>query len=174
MLERKLGDPNKHELIYMVWKECMPSEFYKYVCLEDNFVYLNGKSVLYPKLSEIIWKYTQKDEKNYKKLSNNLCYFKNILQYVYSNVYPEVHWVTESIDLKSMSQLVFKTYKDKKKIEQTGKNPQNYQVERRKSFKHEQKPIEIDIFNNEEKNEVKERVEKRKKKWQKVAEKIRP
>ena len=88
------------------------------------------------------------------------------MQYVYSNLYPEVDWVTErrDFDLKSMFQLVFKTYKDKKKIEQTGKNPQNYQVERRKSFEHEQKPIEIDIFNNEEKIEAKDRVEKRKKK----------
>ena len=46
-LDRKLSDQNKHEMIYMVWKECTPGEFYKYICLKENFLYLNGKNVLY-------------------------------------------------------------------------------------------------------------------------------
>ena len=100
----------------MLWKECMPAEFYKYVCLEENFVYLNEENVFYPKVSEIICKFMQKDEKNYNKLRNNLCYFKNIFQCVYSNVYPVVYCATEGrvFDLKSAFQLVFKTCKDKK------------------------------------------------------------
>ena len=36
-LDRKLNDPNKHEMIYMIWKDCMPSIFYKYICQEENF-----------------------------------------------------------------------------------------------------------------------------------------
>ena len=28
LLDRKLNDQNKHEMIYMIWKECMLSEFY--------------------------------------------------------------------------------------------------------------------------------------------------
>ena len=115
----------------MLWKKCIPTDFRQYACLEENFLYLNGKNVLYPKVSKIIWKFIQNDEKNYNKLRNNLCQFKNIFQYVYSNVYFEVYCSTERRDfnLKSTFQLVLKTYKDKKKIEQTGKNPQNYQVE---------------------------------------------
>ena len=74
------------------------------------------KNVRYPKVSEIIWKFIQKDEKNYNKLRNNLCHFKNIFEYVYSKMYPEVYCVTEGrgFDLKSKFRLVFKTYKDKK------------------------------------------------------------
>ena len=34
----------------MLREECMLDNFYKYVCLEDNFLYLNGKDVLYPKV----------------------------------------------------------------------------------------------------------------------------
>ena len=48
-LERKISDFNKQEMNYMLQKECIPAEFYKYIWLEENFVYLNGKSVLYPK-----------------------------------------------------------------------------------------------------------------------------
>ena len=50
----------------------MPADSYKYVCLEENFLYLNRKNLLYPKVSEIIWKFIQNDEKNYSKLRNNL------------------------------------------------------------------------------------------------------
>ena len=43
LLERKLSDQNKHEMIYMLWKDCMPQRFYKHICKEKNFLYLNGK-----------------------------------------------------------------------------------------------------------------------------------
>ena len=54
----------------MLWKECVPVEFYKYVCLEENFVYLNGKNVRYRKVSETILNFIQKDEKKYSRLIN--------------------------------------------------------------------------------------------------------
>ena len=53
-LDRKLADKNKHEMIYMLWKECIPQKFYKHICKEKNFLYLNGKNVLHPKVYEII------------------------------------------------------------------------------------------------------------------------
>ena len=52
-LNRKLNDKNKHEIIYMLWKECMPNRFYQYICKEKKFLYLNRKNVLQPKVSEI-------------------------------------------------------------------------------------------------------------------------
>ena len=36
-LDRKLNDQNKHEIIHMLWKECMPQRFYKHICKEKNF-----------------------------------------------------------------------------------------------------------------------------------------
>ena len=39
-LDRKLADETKHEMIYMLWKECMPSEFYRHVCLEKKLFVL--------------------------------------------------------------------------------------------------------------------------------------
>ena len=41
----------------------MSNDFYKYICTEENFLYLNGKNALYPKIAEIIWKFVQADEK---------------------------------------------------------------------------------------------------------------
>ena len=128
--------------------------------------------MLYPKVSEMILNFVQKDEKNHRMLRNNLRQFKNIFQYVYSCVYPDVYCSTErrGFHLKSTFQLVFKTYKDKKKLSRL-ENPQYYQTERCESFEYKQKPIKIDGFNNEEDKLIKERVEKRKRKRQEVVEK---
>ena len=156
-LNRKLNDKNKHEMICMLWKQCMPQKFYQYICREKNFLYLNGKNVLQPKVSETITEFLKEDEENYVALKNNLSQYKNIFQYVYSKVFPEIYCSTErrGFDFKSSFHIIFKTYKDKKKMEQLGKNPQNYQDIRNETCLYEQKPIKIDYFNKAEEKEVK-------------------
>ena len=71
-LDRTLGDKNKHEMIYMLWKECMPQKFYQHICKEKIFFYLNGKNVLQPKVLEIINYFLNEGEGYYKDLRNNL------------------------------------------------------------------------------------------------------
>ena len=85
LLDRKLADKTKHKMIYMLWKEYMPQKFYKYICKEKNFLYLNGKNVPQPKVVKIITDFFNEDEKNYRKLRNNLSSYKGIIQYVNSN-----------------------------------------------------------------------------------------
>ena len=65
-------------MMYMLWKECMPVKFYRHICKENNFLYLNGKNVLQPKVSEIINEYLDKDTNNYNQMRNNLSQYKNI------------------------------------------------------------------------------------------------
>ena len=31
-LDRKLADKNKHQMLYLLWKECMPQKFYQHIC----------------------------------------------------------------------------------------------------------------------------------------------
>ena len=42
-LGKKSTDQNKHDSIYMLWKECMPANFYRYICKQKNFSNLNRK-----------------------------------------------------------------------------------------------------------------------------------
>ena len=173
-LNRKLAHKTKHEMIYMLWKECMPCKFYRYICQEKKFLYLNGKNVLQPKVLEIISEFIDADEGNYRLLQNNLSSYKNIFQYVYSNVLPEIYCSTEKqcFDLKSNFHITFKTYKDKKELETSmGKNPAKLESVRKETNIYEQKPINIDDFNESEEAEVKQRVENRKQKRHEVAEK---
>ena len=173
-LNRKLAHKTKHEMIYMLWKECMPCKFYRYICQEKKFLYLNGKNVLQPKVLEIISEFIDADEGNYRLLQNNLSSYKNIFQYVYSNVFPEIYCSTEKqcFDLKSNFHIMFKTCKDKKELETCmGKNPAKLESVRKETNIYEQKPINIDDFNESEEAEVKQLVENRKQKRHEVAEK---
>ena len=52
-----------------------------------------------------------------------------------------------------------------------GKNPENYESMRKEWNIYEQKPINVDEFNDVEENEVSERIKKRKEKRREVAEK---
>ena len=74
--------------------------------------------------------------------------------------------------MKSNFHIIFKTYKDKKKLETSlGKNPENYETVRNETNMYEQKPINVDDFNEVEEKLVKERVEKQRQKTRDVAEK---
>ena len=42
-LERKITDQSKDEAIYMLWKGCIPGDFYKFIFRQENYSYLNGK-----------------------------------------------------------------------------------------------------------------------------------
>ena len=140
----------------------MPTKFYKHICQEKNFVYLNCK------------KFIEADDNNYRLLQNNLSSYKTIFQYVYSNVFPEIYCSTEKrgFDLKSNFHIMFKTYKDKKQLQSSmGKNPANYETIRKETNIYEQKPVNIDDFNEAEEVELKQGVEKRKGKRRIVAEK---
>ena len=160
-LERRLFDQSKYEMFYMLWKDCMPCDFYKFICKKENFSYLNSKNVLHPKVSDIVWSFTAEDENNYKKLRENLGKNKSIFQYVYLIVYPEIYCPTEKrgFYLKSQYLVAFKEYKDKKA--ELGKDPKAYQNRENVNFE-EQKPILIDDFTKEEEEELKKIVEPRK------------
>ena len=107
------------------------------------------------------------NEENYKDLQKNFSNYKNIFQYVYSNVFPETYCSTErcGFDLNSNFHIIFKKYNDKKQLEiSLGKNPENYEIMQNETLIFEQKPIKADDFNEIEEKEVKEWVEKRKQK----------
>ena len=140
---------------------------------KSNFLYLNGNNVLQPKVPEIITDFLNEGKENYIELRNNLSQYKDIFQYVYSNVFPEIYCSAEyrGFNLKSTFHIMFKTYKNKKDIKSLATNPPNYENVRNETDVYEQKPIKIDDFNEAEEKEVKECVEKWKIERKELAEK---
>ena len=98
-------------------------------------------------------------------LQEFLAQYKDIYQYVYSHVFPEVYTTSEKrgFDLKSNFHILFKAYRNKQKIRQyqLAKNPANFE-QQNKTNECEEKPIKnFDPFTDSEEREVKERAEKR-------------
>ena len=166
-LTRKITDKTKHEMVYLLWRECIPSEFYRYICKEKNFIYLNGRDVGQPGVLEIVEGFINQGKQNLRMLQEHLARFKDICQYVYSHVFPEIYTTSEKrgFDLKSNFHILFKAYRDKILIRQqsTAENPANYDLQNQKeTSEFDQKPIKnFDQFSHTEKQEVKERAEKR-------------
>ena len=172
-LDRKLSDQNKNEMIYMLCKECIPADFYKYICKKEHLLYLNGKDVLYPKIAEIVWKVINKNGKNYNQLRNNLCQFKEIFQYVYSIVYSQIYCTRErrGFDLKSTFQLVFKSYKYKKRPSISLKNQAILQKKEIKHLSLNKNLWKLTILITVKKKKLMKKLKKEKKKRREIAEK---
>ena len=167
-LQRKICDKFKHKMIYMLWRECIPVEFYKYICQEENFMYLNGRDVSQPGVLEIVGRFVDQDKENLRILQKCLATYKDIFQHVYSHTFPEIYTMSQKrgIDIKSNFHILFKLYKDKQMIrnQQLAKQAANYENERAETSKFEQKPIaRFDESNYEEELEMKKLRKKKKK-----------
>ena len=141
LMDRKVTDKMKHKMVYMLWRECIASEFYRYICEGNNFIYLNGEDVSHTGVLEIVGNFMDKSKQNLRMLQENLARFKDIFQYVYSNVFPEVYTATEKhgFNLKSIFHILFKTYRDKMIMQQqtAAKNPANYETKRKETCEFE-------------------------------------
>ena len=112
---RKVSDKTKHEMVYMIWRECIPVDFNRYICEESNFTYLSGRDVGHPGILKIVGKFIDQKKENLRPLQKYLARYKDIYQYVYSHVFPEVYTTSEKrgFDLKSNFHILFKSYQDK-------------------------------------------------------------
>ena len=60
---------------------------FTHICLSENFLYLNDKNVLYPKVSEIVWKHIENDENNICLIGKKLIETRKIFQFVFSKTH---------------------------------------------------------------------------------------
>ena len=145
-LQRKISDKFKHEMIYMLWRECVPAAFYRFICQEENFKYLNGRGVSQPGVLEIVGKFVDENKNNLRLLQQCLANYKDIFQYVYSYTFPEIYTMSEKrgIDMKSNFYILFKSYRDKQLIkqQQLAKQKENYEAaEHKEASEFEEKPL---------------------------------
>ena len=169
-LLRKISDKFKREMIYMFWRECVQPAFYRFICQEENFKYLNGRDVSQPGVLEIVGKFVDQDKNNLRLLQQCLANYKDIFQYVYSCTFPEIYTMSEKrgIDMKINFYILFKSYRDKAIMKQQllAKQAENYKsAEHRDEHECEQKPLlKFNEFNDEEEKEIKEMQRKKNKK----------
>ena len=114
-LSRKVTDKTKYEKVYMLWRECIPSKFYRHICEEKNFICLNGQDVGHPGVLEIVGGFINQGKENLRMLQQYLAQYNDIFQYIYSHIFPEIYTTSEKrgVDLKSNIHILFKSYCEK-------------------------------------------------------------
>ena len=65
-------------MVYMLWRECIPAEFYKYICNEQNFIYLNGKDIKQAGVLEIVGNFINQGKEQLRILQEYLSRYKDI------------------------------------------------------------------------------------------------
>ena len=78
-LNRKITDKTKHEMVYMLWRECIPQEFCKYICEEQNFMFLNGRDINQAGVLEIVGNFIDQGKENLRLLQEYLSRYKDIM-----------------------------------------------------------------------------------------------
>ena len=140
-LNRKVSDKIKHEMVYIIWRECIPADFYRYICEEAHFIYLNGRDVCHSGILEIVGKFIDQSKENLRMLQEYLARYKDIYQYVYSHLFPEIYTTSEKrgFDLKSNFHILFKSYRDKQLMrhQSTAKNLSNYEDVKKETSEYE-------------------------------------
>ena len=117
-LERKIVDLKNREISFILWGKCIEKSFYKHICENDSFIYLNSKNVLYSKTAQIVLDYLNKDTSNTVRLRKCLQNHMKTIQFVYSRCFPEIYSLIDKCGIKLRSEflLTFKLWKDKKKF----------------------------------------------------------
>ena len=81
-LRQNVSDKLKHEMIYMLWRECNPVEFYRYICEDDNFKYLNGRDVSQQGVLKIVGEFIDQSKEDLRLLQTKIfistCLFSRV------------------------------------------------------------------------------------------------
>ena len=113
---------------------------------------------------EMVGDFIDQGKQNLRMLQEHLAQFKDIYQYVYSHVFPEMYTTSEKrgFDLKSNFHILFKAYHDKMMLRRQQQQQQIAKKEQQETSESEQKPIKnFDQFSDSKEREVKERCEKK-------------
>ena len=119
-LERKIFDVKNREMIHMFWEDCNEPSFYKHIFSTRQFLLLNGKNIVFPRVAEIVMSYIEASENNFSKLKKKLIENQKIFQFVYTSIYPEVYSFVETRggDVRNNFHLKLKEWKGRKKYSQ--------------------------------------------------------
>lgn len=117
-LNKKITDKTNQAMVNMLSEECIPPEFFKYIREEQNFMYLNGSDVNHPRVLEIVGNFIDQGKEKFRVLQEFLYRYKDIYQYIYSHVFPEIYTTSEKrgFNLRSYFHRLFKAYPDKQMI----------------------------------------------------------
>ena len=187
-LDRKLDSEKERDMVKLLWDECIPHEFVRYLYSAKNFELVSSPYLTYQKPNEMVSNYFLEDLKRINTAKYKIEEKFQLIHYVYSLLFSKIYSRTNNfgIQKKNNFDFHFTTWKSRKTTGSIGqkilkqllqsvanqltsevlsvaKDPSNY--EDRIVHQNEQKPIDFNV--NDEKrptmvkpSEIKKRVEK--------------
>ena len=90
-LERKLETSTERDYIKMMWNECIPLKFPKFIYSKENFIQLSQPYISYQKANNIVKKLMEEENENKNLLRNSLKTQVNTIQYIYLLLFPKIY-----------------------------------------------------------------------------------
>ena len=157
-IERKVDTENEQKMISFLWEVCIPPSLTTYIFQHENYEIIADPKLTYQKANKTVKKWVA--NANVTDVSNIVAQNFKSIHFIYSSLYPKIYSKINSFGIKTKSNfdLAFGLYKTNKfqssfEVYFSGKNPNSY-IKREEINENEQKPIEIQNENVEEKKWV--------------------
>ena len=157
-IERKVDTENEQKMISFLWEVCIPTSLTAYIFQAENYQIIADPKLTYQKANKIVKKWVA--DANVTEVSSIIASNFKSIHFIYSSLYPKIYSRINSFGIKNKGDFdrAFALYKTNKlqsnfEVYFTGKNPNSY-IKREEINENEQKPIEIQNENSEDKKWV--------------------
>ena len=104
----------------MVWEKRIPTQFCKFIYLNNNFMWLCQVQITFQKANVIVKNFIEEDEANIELLRQFLEKHAVIFQFIYANLFPKVYVRNNHFGIhnKSIFEFTYREWYCEKKIRQ--------------------------------------------------------
>ena len=89
-LHAAFNEENDRKMILMLWNQCVPVAFYRFVKQPENFEYLLSQNVLFRGVNDIVRKFAFEPQ-NWHDLKNSFIAYYSTYQYIYLLLFPKYY-----------------------------------------------------------------------------------
>ena len=102
----------------MIWDNCVPNKFSKFVYLKQNFIDLCQPHITYQKANNIVLTFIEEDPQTFELLKAALRKHLRTIQYVYLLLFPKIYNRTNNFGINNKSQfdLFFTNWRHNKNV----------------------------------------------------------
>ena len=132
------------EMVRMLWEECLPQRYYDYIKQPENFELLHSNKLTFKQVKDLIGSYLFIPGA-WKELIEFFKKYHAIYQYTYAHLFPKTYSNRDGFAKKVQYKMCLENWRQKKRNQETGKNPFNFSVPNAERHPFEQLPITDEI-----------------------------
>ena len=141
-------------MVRMLWEECLPQRYHDYIKQPDNFQLLLSNKLTFKQVKDLIGSYLYVPG-TWKELIDFFKKYHAIYQYTYANLFSKTYSNRDGFAKKVQYKMCLEIWKQKKRNQETGKNPFNFAVPNAERHPFEQLPIADQInFTDDDKHKA--------------------